>query len=337
MSLTQRERLTCGTTRSPVLLGLLVTGLGVGVSYLVTLAIPVVGILTAAIVLGIAAGNLPALPRHGMPGVQQATRWLLRGGIVLLGLQLALQQLLQLGAGTVLALVLTVAITFAGTLGLGRLLRVERGLSVLVATGFAICGASAVAAMASVVRRRDEDVATAIALVTLYGSLAIVAVPLLGPAFGLTGADLGAWAGLSVHEVGQVVAAAAPAGGAAVTAAVVVKLSRVLLLAPLVATMSVVERRATSGAGGRRPPIVPLFVLGFVAMVGIRATGLVPPTVLDAAELATTLLLAGALFGLGTGVRLRALLRTGPRALLLGLCSTLLIGGTAAMLVHLLA
>ena len=299
---------------------------GIGAAYVVNLAVPALSALTVAVVLGVLAGNVPITPSTCEPGLQWATRRLLRVGVVLLGLQLAVGRILDLGAGTIIAVVVTVAVGFLGTLGLGKLIKTPRGLSVLVATGFSICGASAIAAMESVVKRRDSDVATGIALVTIYGGLAIVAVPLVAPLIGLQGVDLGQWAGLSVHEVAQVVAAASPAGAAAVATAVVVKLSRVVLLAPMVATVSFFERRKTEPVAGKRPPLVPLFVLGFLVCVGIRSIGIVPRPVLDVASNATTLLLAGALFGLGAGVRVRALVRTGGRALLLGLASTLLLG-----------
>ncbi|WP_116042638.1 YeiH family protein [Amycolatopsis palatopharyngis] len=317
--------------------GLTLVAVGVAVAFLVNLAVPALSALTIAVVLGVVAGNLPRVPDATSAGVRWATRRLLRGGVVLLGLQLAVPQVLQLGAGTILAVVLTVAISFLGTLGLGRLLHVPHGLSVLVATGFSICGASAIAAMEGVVKRKDSDVATAVALVTLYGSLAIVAVPLLGPMLGFTGVGLGEWAGLSVHEVAQVVAAASPAGAAAVATATVVKLSRVVLLAPMVATVSMVQRRGTPAESGSRPPLVPLFVLGFLAMVALRTVDVLPTGALDVAKVLTTLLLAGALFGLGCAVRVRALIRTGPRALLLGLFSTLLVAGVAFTTLQVLA
>ncbi|MPY78775.1 MAG: putative sulfate exporter family transporter [Actinophytocola sp.] len=316
-----------GRQPTRLLPGLLLAGAGIAAAAGIAAVAPALSALTVAVVLGVVVGNTPLLPRTARPGLEWATRRMLRVGVVLLGLQLAVDQVLGLGAGTLLAIALTVAVTFVGTQWLGRVLGVSRGLTILVATGFSICGASAIAAMEGVVRRKDSDVATAIALVTLYGSLAIVAVPLAGPLLGLHGEALGSWAGVSVHEVAQVVAAASPAGAGAVATAAVVKLSRVVLLAPLVAGVSVRERRERV-TSGRTPPLVPLFVLGFLAMIGVRSTGLLPDVALDVAGTVTSLLLAGALFGLGCGVRLRALLRTGPRALLLGLGATLLIGVT---------
>jgi uncharacterized membrane protein YadS len=141
--------------------------------------------------------------------------------VALLGLQLALAQVLSLGPGVLLAVVTTVAVSFAGTLRIARLLGFSRGLRILVATGFSICGASAVAAVSAVVDHEDDDVATAMGLVTVFGGLAIVGLPALAGALQLPGDELGHWAGLSLPEVGQVVAAAAPAGAVGVTAAVV--------------------------------------------------------------------------------------------------------------------
>jgi uncharacterized integral membrane protein (TIGR00698 family) len=302
---------------------------GMTIAYLVNRMLPAVSVLTAAVVLGILAGNLPILPAAARSGLRSATRTLLRAGVVLLGLQLAVPQLIGLGAGTIAAIVVTVAVGFLGTVTLGRLLRVPRGLTILVATGFSICGASAIAAMEGVVRRKDSEVATAVALVTLYGGLAMFAVPLAGSVFGLSDVLIGRWAGLSVHEVAQVVAAAAPAGAAAVAVAAVVKLGRVVLLAPIVTGMSLFERRGRTEPHGARPPIVPLFVLGFLAAAALRSTGWLPDAALGVAKTATTVLLGAALFGLGSTVRLSAVLRTGPRALLLGLLATLLVAGTA--------
>ncbi|MEU5266850.1 putative sulfate exporter family transporter [Amycolatopsis sp. NPDC021455] len=309
------------TTAKPLLPGLAITGLGVAAAYGLSSAWPVLGALTVAVVLGVVAGSTPVLGEEHRRAVALVTKRLLRAGVVLLGLQLALPTVLALGPGTLAAVVLTVAVTFLGTLGLARLVRVPRGLALLVATGFSICGASAIAAVEGVIDRDDEDVATAVALVTCYGSLALATLPLLAHTLGLDATRAGSWAGISVHEVAQVVAAAGPAGAGV---AILVKLSRVVLLAPVVALVGAAERTRRGG----RTPLVPLFVLGFLAMVAVRATRLLPAFALDVAKTASTLLLAGALFGLGCAVRPGTLLRGGGRALLLGFLSTLLVLAT---------
>jgi uncharacterized integral membrane protein (TIGR00698 family) len=297
----------------------------VAIACLVTAAgVPAVSALLLAIAVGVVARNLHAIPRALEPGLGWSSRPLLRAGVVLLGLQLAVGEVLRLSVGELAVLVLTVAATFGLTLVAGRRLGVGRPLRLLVATGFSICGAAAVAAMAPVVDADDDDVATAVALVTLYGSGTIVIVPVLAGLLGLTDRTAGLWAGLAVHEVAQVVAAAGAVSGVALAAAVVAKLARVVLLAPLVAGASLVLRRGSDGGDGRRrPPLLPLFVVGFLAAVAVRSTGLLSERALTMAGVLTTVLLASAMVGLGAQVHLRRLVRTGGRALGLGAVSTL--------------
>ncbi|TSB21716.1 YeiH family protein [Streptomyces benahoarensis] len=307
--------------------GLAVVVVGVAVSYGLNRLVPAVSALTIAVLLGALARNTGLLGDRVLPGAKLATKKLLRTGVVLLGLQLALSQVLQLDPGVLLVVAVTVAGTFAGTMWLGRRMGIRPGTTLLVATGFSICGASAAAAMDAVSDSDEEDLATGVALVTIFGSLAIVLLPLLQHPLGLTDTSFGVWSGASVHEVAQVVATASVAGPAALAVATVVKLTRVVLLAPLIAGYSIVRRRkGTPDATGKRPPLVPLFVLGFIAMVAVRSSGVLPASVLTAAQTLTTLLLAGALFGLGTSVHLMSLIRTGARPVVLGAGSTVLAG-----------
>lgn len=141
------------------------------------------------------------------------------------------------------------------------------------------------------------------------------------------------WAGASVHEVGQVVAAAGPAGSAAVATAVVVKLTRVLLLAPVVATVSFLKRRSAAlseqSSQVKMPPVLPIFVLGFIVCAVARSAGIVPDAAIEVIAHVQTAALAAAMFGLGTAVRLCALVRSGGPALALGAVSTVVVGAVS--------
>nr|WP_209518681.1 putative sulfate exporter family transporter [Streptomyces syringium] len=310
---------------------------GVVLAWAVHLLVPAVPMLTAAVVLGIAAAHTPGLRARirgtGRAGLTMAGKRLMRIGIVLLGLKLSLHDVLGLGWATVVMVLAVVAATFGGTLWLGRRLGLRGDQPLLIATGYSICGASAIGAVSEVTGSDEEDVATSVALVTLCGTLAIAVLPLLHHPLGLDDAQFGRWVGAGVHDVGQVVATAQTAGPDALTDAVLVKLMRVAMLAPLVAAvaMSVRARRATpAGAStGKRPALVPLFVLGFLAMVAVRSTGLVPGGVLDVAQHAQELLLAAALFGLGSAVHLPSLVRTGGRVAALGLSSWVVVAGAS--------
>ena len=332
--------------------GVAAAGLAALVAWGVHTLVPAIPLLSMAVVLGIIVGQLPmlrpALSGPLKPGLSLAAKRLMRLGVVLLGLQLSLIDIRDLGWLTITTTVLIVLLTFFGTLWLGRLVGLPGHQPLLIATGFSVCGASAIGAMSGVVKAKDEETATPVALVTLCGTLAIGVLPLLWHPLGLTNLQFGHWVGAGVHDVGQVVATAQIAGSAALAVAVVVKLTRVLMLAPLVAGVAVYEHRRTmlpvtagaaadspAGATSRRPPVLPLFVAGFLAMVLVRTFLPLPAAVFDAAQLLQTALLAMALFGLGTAVRLSELVRTGGRALGVGLVSWLLIAALALAAVHL--
>lgn len=312
--------------------------------------LPAVSPLVLALILGALAGSAAGTLRPGpsgrawaatQPGTAFTARTVLRAGVALLGLQLSVPQVLGLGVPGLLVVVVTVGATFAATLALGRRLGVSRDATLLVATGFAICGAAAVSAMAGVAeraggRRADsspdprDDVAAALALVTVYGSLAVLVLPWLATHLGLTAAQAGLWVGASVQEVAQVVAAAGAVSPDALATATVAKLARVALLAPVVAVAgAVLARRAPALRDGRRPAPVPWFVAGFLVAVVVRSTGLLPQGLLDAAQHATTLLLVAAMFAMGLGVDLPRLARTGRRVLVLGALGSVVVTGTA--------
>jgi uncharacterized integral membrane protein (TIGR00698 family) len=257
----------------------------------------------------------------------------------LLGLQLSFSQVRELGAPGLALVIVVVAATFVGTQWLGKKMGLSPGLSLLVATGFSICGASAIAAMRPVSDADDDDMAYAIALVTICGTLAIFLLPAIGELIGFSGAQFGSWVGASVHDVAQTVATAASGNDDAQDAAIVVKLTRVMLLAPLVAAVSFTRRQKlnrTSATDSKTqkaklPPIVPLFVVGFIAAISINSSFNLPSEFLSNVKWLEKSLLACALVGLGAGVDARKLRRVGTRPLALGLISWILIATLSAL------
>ncbi|GAA1273806.1 putative sulfate exporter family transporter [Kitasatospora nipponensis] len=325
--------------------GLALAAAGVVAATVVHRLVPAVPMLTASVVLGIAAAHLPGSRTlvHGRAkaGLSVAAKRLMRVGVVLLGLKLSLADVAGLGWATVAMVLAVVAATFTGTYWLGRRIGLPGDQPLLVATGYSICGASAIGAVSQVTGSEEEDIAGSVALVTLCGTLAIAVLPLLHVPLGLDSEQFGRWVGASVHDVGQVVATAQTAGPAALREAVLVKLMRVALLAPLVAGVAVAARRARrarrdaadGGAeplvAGKRPPVLPLFVAGFLAMIVLRSTGLLGSGVLDGAQRVQELVLAAALFGLGAAVNLPTLVRTGGRMAALGLASWVMVAGVS--------
>ena len=291
-----------------------------GVSLAISRFAPLASPLLIALVLGAVVVNSRWGSHRFLPGHQLTTRTMLRAGVVLLGLRLPIQDILGLGPRGLVVIALTVTITFTATCVIGDRLGIDRGLVTLIATGFSICGAAAIAAVEGGIKRRNEDVALAIAMVTVFGSAMIVALPLASHLLGLTARQQGVWAGASIHEVAQVVAAATTAGAAAVAIATTVKLGRVSLLA--LAYLAARRRDGATPVEGTRPPAVPWFVVGFLVSAGIATADIVPAHVLQGADLVTTMLLAGAMFGLGLGMQVRTLFPVPLRVLGLAAAST---------------
>ena len=308
-----------------VLPGLLVAlGLGSAALLVPGLASP----LAVALVAGILLANVRPVPEVLRPGLHVAATALVRLGVVLLGLSVTRDALTAVGWPVLLLVLGAVAATLLGVLRLGRLLGIRAPAALLVAAGFAICGTSAVTAVAPLTDARREEVAYAVGLVTLCGTLSVAVLPLLQAPAGLTDAAFGVWVGAAVHDTGQVVAAATLAGESSVTTAVVVKLVRVTLLAVLVAVLAA-RSHQVSRSGRLRG--LPPFVLAFVAAAALAALGLVPDAVLDVAAPVRTLLLAAGMVGLGSAVQLTELRRLGLRPLALGLTSWVLLAGGALL------
>ncbi|MDO4665005.1 MAG: putative sulfate exporter family transporter [Actinomycetaceae bacterium] len=335
------------------------------VSFTFSHFVPLVSPLLGAIVLGLVVRNLGLLPEFTRLGLGFSAKTILRLGVVLLGFRLAGRDVLALGWRPLLIIFLTVVGVYLVTLQVGKLLRVGQATAVLTATGTAICGAAAVAGMSSVVKvEDDEDVdaaaATAIASVTIFGLAAMFLIPVFARLLGFSALSAGVWIGAGIHEVGQVVGAATILGGKVVDIATLTKLGRVVLLAPMIALVGYLQIRAAmtrrahkvesaevADATGGRPvdhegvkkvhtPVVPYFVVGFIAAVAFRTIVGSPPSLLPvfaALDTVATFLLTVAMAAMGAGVILKQVLTTGLKGLLLGLVA----GVFAAVFTGLLA
>lgn len=308
-------------------LGLFVcAAIGFGTVLLGT-AVPGLSPLLIAIIIGTVLRNAVRIPSGWELGVAFAAKQVLRWGVVLLGLQISLRTVIDMGPGVLAVILCAVGITFLGTLAIGRALKVDSDLTLLIASGFSICGAAAVAGIQGTLRAAEEKVAAAIALVVLFGTLMIPTSVAIVTALEFAASRSGIFIGAATHEVAQVVAAAGIAGGGGILAiAITVKLARVALLAPVVAGISLLKNRDSQvTAGQKRPPILPLFVVGFIAMMVIATLNIVPGPALNMVQYVQQFLLATAMFALGLGVHFKSLKKLGARPLLLGLTSTLLI------------
>ena len=312
--------------------GLAFAALGVTLAFLLNASWSSISPLTAALIFGAILGNAGVIPRLCDSGLKFASRQLLRAGIVLLGLQLSFGEVADLGSRGFIAVVVVVAVTFFGTQFIARKLGVSPGLGLLTATGYSICGVSAISAMTGAVDGDEEDATYAIALVTLFGSISIFLLPALATLFDMGTTRFGMWAGSSVHDVAQVVATSGTYSADSLSSAVIVKLTRVVLLAPLVAIYAYQFAKAAKKKAQESPshattgvPLLPAFIGLFLVAVAVRTTGVVPDDVLSTSKNIERALLALALVGLGAGVNIKKMRSLGSRPLLLGALSYVLV------------
>ena len=289
-----------------------------------------------AIILGMALHNILGTPKQAHLGVNFTARRVLRFAIILLGLQLTLAQVAEIGVAGLGIIVAVLIANFVFTKWLGRLLEVDWRLAELIGAGTSICGASAGVATNTVTGGSDEDVAYAVACVTIFGSIAMFAFPLLQAPFELDAASYGLWTGSSIHEIAQVVAASFQAGEEAGHIGTIAKLSRVVMLAPLVISLGLIARARLAEEApqrNRKAPPVPWFVVGFIAMIGFASLVAIPPVAIHWIATTTTFLLSAALAGLGLETSLKKLVAKGLSPIILGAASACFIATLSLVLI----
>ena len=280
-----------------------------------------------ATILGMLLHNLVGTPAICRPGVVFSLKRILRLGIILLGFQLALSQVIAVGGVGVAIILAALFATFAFTKTMGRILGVDPKLAELIGAGTSICGASAVIATNTVTQGKDSDVAYAVACVTVFGSLAMLLYPLLPGLLHLSPRDFGLWSGASIHEIAQVVAASFQDGEAAGRFGTVAKLTRVMMLAPLVIGLGMLAARKAASlsdaadSGPRKAPPMPWFVLGFIAVMLLNSAVTVAPAEKAQIVSLTNFLLSMALAAMGLETDFAKLKREGLKPLALAACA----------------
>ena len=280
----------------------------------------VLGPLGLALVVGIAARAAFGLPAGTKHGVGYAAKTVLRLGIVLLGVRLQFQSVLQSGPLILVLDAIVVTVGIVAVERLGKAMGLSRGLRLALAFGTGVCGASAAVAAGSVANARDEEVSVAVGTVSVLGTLGVIAYILLARPLGLSEWHYGVLTGSTLQEVGQVLAAGSALGAIGADTATLTKLTRVALLAPALFVASSVLRARDAGQGGAssNAPLFPTFLIGFLVAGAINSLGLLPKEVAGVAVQLSILLTTAAMAGIGLGVDLRAVGRVGPRALGLG-------------------
>jgi uncharacterized integral membrane protein (TIGR00698 family) len=299
-----------------------------------------------ALFAGIAIRNTIALPPISQVGVSFTLRYILRTAIILLGAGLSLAAILKTGASTLVLVLVCCSVAMLLGVMLARVFGLPGLLGTLIGAGTAICGGTAILAIAPLVRAKDEEVAYAITTIFTFNIIALLLYPPLGHALALSATAFGSWTGTAVNDTSVVVATGyvySPAAGAVAT---IVKLTRTVLLVPLAITVGLIYAARYAREDGdtaektttlqRALKTVPWFVLGFVAMAGLNSLGLFPPAVDRALTTSAAFLIVMVLAAVGLNVNLKKIVKMGFKPMLVGLALASIMAIFSLGLIHIM-
>lgn len=302
---------------------------------------PYVEALVLAILLGTALRTAWVPGARFKAGIAFSAKQVLEVAVVLLGASVSLGAIVASGPALLAGIVGAVALTILASCAICRALGLPVRMALLIACGNAICGNSAIAAVAPVIGADSRDVAAAIAFTAVLGVLMVLGLPLFVPLAGFGEHQYGVLAGLTVYAVPQVLAATVPVGALATQVGTLVKLVRVLMLGPVVVVLSLIAPRlpaegARAGAPGRLGffKLVPWFILGFLALATLRALGFIPEDWLQPLSRIAGFLTIVSMAALGLGVDVRILAQVGGRVTLGVTASLLVLLAIAVLLIR---
>ncbi|MCR2821626.1 YeiH family protein [Lederbergia panacisoli] len=268
-----------------------------------------VGQLACAIIIAIIFRQIFGYPELIRSGIAFSSKKLLRAAIILYGLKLDIAVILQDGLGLLARDIGVIIFAIFVTVWIAKRLKANPTISLLVGVGTGVCGAAAIAAVAPIIKSKDEDTAISVGIIALVGTVFAIVYTLLRPFLPLTDVEFGIWSGMSLHEIAQVILAADVGGEDALAIALLAKLGRVFLLIPLCFIFMYWMRRKSSGDGTAAKIEFPWFLFGFIIMsvIGSYILGHAIPYPVGVKSFVTSVtswLLTAAMVGLGLNVSL---------------------------------
>lgn len=271
-----------------------------------------VGQLACAIIIAVAYRQVFGYPEAIRSGITFSSKRLLRVAIILYGLKLNIDLVLSDGLGLLVRDAGVIIFAIFLTVGLAKVLKADKTISLLLGVGTGVCGAAAIAAVAPIIKSDDDDTAISVGIIALVGTVFAIAYTILRPILPLSAVDYGIWSGISLHEIAHVALAGAPAGQDGLAVALLAKLGRVFLLVPLCFIFMYLMKRKSQGVQEDAKVEFPWFLIGFLVMsvFGSYVLGHSIPVsaeTMDGVATMTTWLLTAAMVGLGLNVNLRDL------------------------------
>ena len=318
--------------RPQQMFSLLGIALLVGFTFILNAQFPYLSPLFLSLVAGLALSNFPSITTHAAEAIDFSAKKLLRLGVALLGMQITFHKFAEIGVKGFIAIFIIVILTFFGMRTAGRMVGLSPELSLLLAGGFSICGASAIAAIGASRRSKTEDISYSVGIVTLCGTLSIFVIPPIAKALSLSHQLAGAWIGAAVHDIGQVIATATLVGGTTLSYAVISKLSRVVLLAPMLVALNFRNEREGSSSRFQITQWFPPFILGFLVITLLNNEVHFSTHVTNSFINISKFLLSMGLFAMGTKVKWASIKVIGVRPLVFGVCAWIVCGGFSLLI-----
>lgn len=333
-----------------MLAGMLVCFIIAVPAWLLGRSIPVIGGPVFGILFGIIIAAFWKRPAVMDKGVKFTSKYILQYSIILLGFEMNLFNVIRVGGQSLLVMIFTLSASFLTAFFVGRALKIDGKTTTLIGVGTSICGGSAIAATAPVIRAKDEDVAQAISTIFLFNVIAVFIFPPLGHLLGLSDTGFGMWAGTAINDTSSVVAAGASWSSAAgnntaLAFATIVKLTRTLMIVPITLVLAIYTTRKISkeNADGKNDDtnfsivkIFPWFVLGFV-LTAILNTFLPIPDAFSAALVKIgKFMIVMAMTAIGLNTNLKKLLTNGLKPIGLGLCCWFMVAAVSLIVQHLI-
>lgn len=296
-------------------------------------AFPIIG----GPVFGILFGLILAFfkrPQLVEKGIKFTSKYILQYSIILLGFEMNLFNVIRVGGQSLLVMIFTLTASFLTAYFMGRAMSIDGKTTTLIGVGTSICGGSAIAATAPVIRAKDEDVAQAISTIFLFNIIAVFIFPPMGHLLGLSDTGFGMWAGTAINDTSSVVAAGASwsanaGSNTALAFATIVKLTRTLMIVPITLVLAVYTARKAAREARRNPGgdsgfsiarVFPWFVLGFVLTAVINTFLPIPASVSEALVQIGKFMIVMAMTAIGLNTNLKKLLTNGLKPICLGLC-----------------
>ena len=290
-------------------------------------------VMLYALLLGIAFNFLTEFERTNA-GIEFASKGLLRIGVALLGLRIGWSQVTALGWEPVAMVVILVAVTMAISVMLARFMGFNPLFGFLSGGATAICGASAALALSAALpahEKKEQATLFTVIGVSALSTLAMIAYPVIARLTGLSDHAAGVFIGATIHDVAQVVGAGYAISPEAGDTATIVKLLRVAMLLPVILVAGQITRRQAA-PDAARPPMLPWFVVAFVALIAVNSLLRVPPLVTEAGNQLSRWCLVTAIAAIGMKTRLGEIVKLGMRPVLLMLVETLFLAGLVLLL-----